>query len=120
MHVIFVLKVAFTLAMFINVLLAASLLYISNSAIHYVIPKNYQVASTNNYNYANTLQHFLNNSKKFFVSHVQLYFMPGEHYLNIDMVLKDISNFTITGINYTVTCTSPASITAVNISDLKL
>ena len=34
--------------------------------------------------------------------------------------IRDIKNFTITGVNFTIICTLPASIIAVNVTDLKL
>ena len=108
----------FTLAMLKNILLVASLFCITNSTIYHVMPEDYHSAIANSSTH--TLQHYIDNSEKYFISHVQLHFLPGEHHLNIDLDLKGISNFTITGINFTITCTSPASITAVNVTDLKL
>jgi len=82
------------------------------------MPEDYHSAIANSSTH--TLQHYIDNSEKYFISHVQLHFLPGQHHLNIDLDLKGISNFTITGLNFTIICTSPASITAVNVTDLKL
>ena len=104
--------------MLIKILLVASLPCIINSTVQYVISENPQYAHENN-NTA-TLQHYLDNSERYFDSHHQLYFLQGEHHLNADLVLRDIKNFTITGVNFTIICTLPASIIAVNVTDLKL
>ena len=103
--------------MLFNILLIASLLYITNSTLHYVISEKQHYVAANNCAH---LQHYLDNQKKYFTSHVQLYFLSGEHYLNTDLTLKDVSNFTITGVNFTITCTSPSSVTVVIVTDLKL
>ena len=104
--------------MLIKILLAASLLNISHSTLHYVISEKHQYNHGNNY--TATLQHYLDNSERYFISHHQLYFLQGEHHLNTDLVLKNINNFTITGMNFTIICTSSASIAAVNVTNLKL
>ena len=87
------------------------------STTYYVIPDNYY--SVNNYTRSNTftLQHYLNNTSKYFVSHNQLHFLPGQYYANSDLIFKEIYNFTLTGhaINQSVImCSSPASILVIN------
>ena len=67
-----------------------------------------------------SLQHYLNNTSKYFVSHNQFHFMQGQYYINNDLVIKDVDNFTITGIGQcTIICTSPASIVVMNVNDTK-
>ena len=65
-----------------------------------------------------SLQHYLNNTSKYFVSHNQLHFMQGQYYINNDLVIKDVDNFTITGVGQcTIICTSPASIVIMNVDN---
>ena len=69
-----------------------------------------------------SLQHYLNNVSKYFVSHNQLHFMEGQYYLNGDLIIKDIDNFTITGPTIgqcNIICTSPASIVVMNVNSIK-
>ena len=101
--------------MLIKILLLASLPCMINSTVQYVISEH-----VHENNCTATLQHYLDNSERYFVSHHQLYFLQGEHHLSADLVLKDIKNFTITGMNFTIICTLPASIIAVNVTNLKL
>ena len=82
------------------------------STTYYVIPDHYSschFADNNTF----TLQYYLNNTNKYFTSHNQLHFLPGQYYINSDLVFKEINNFTLTGhgINQSVIiCSSPASI----------
>ena len=101
-----------TPVMLILQLLLISLLHITTPATYFVIPDHY---SLHNYtsNYTFHLQYYLNNTNKYFVSHNQLHFLPGEYYLNTDLVFKEISDFMLTGhgINQSfIICTSSASI----------
>ena len=88
------------------------LVEMAKSTTYFVIPDRYPL-----YHYHNkstfTLQHYLNNTSKYFVSHNQLHFLPGQYYINSDLAFSEISNFTLTGygINQSyITCSSPASI----------
>ena len=82
------------------------------STTYYVIPDHYSsrhFADNNTF----TLRYYLNNTSKYFTSHNQLHFLPGQYYINSDLVFKEINNFTLTGhgINQSVIiCSSPASI----------
>ena len=68
----------------------------------------------------NTLKHYLDNSKKYFTSDSKLIFFPGEHQLDVDLVIEGIRNFTITGINpCKIYCSSNTSILAVNVTQLE-
>ena len=97
-------------------LLIASLLYMATSTIYYVIPDHYPL-----HNYTNsktfTLQHYLNNTREYFVSHNQLYFLPGQYFINDHLRFLNIHNFTMTSykINQSIIiCSQPASIIVTN------
>ena len=60
-----------------------------------------------------SLQHYLDNASKYFISHNQFHFTPGQYYLNDDLIFKDISNFSFigSGINQCIfICTAPANV----------
>ena len=99
-------------------LLVALLLHKVTSTTYYVIPDDYPMDHINANTF--TLQHYLNNTSKYFVSHNQFHFMQGQYYINSDLVVKDIDNFTITGIGQcTIICTSPASIVVMNVNNIE-
>ena len=102
-------------------LLAVSLLHITASTVHYVMPDNhYHPINDNTY----TLQHYLSNTNKYFTSNTQLHFLPGQYYLNNDLMIQVVSNFSLIGnrtnevINTVINCTSPAGIVVVNSSNI--
>ena len=104
------------LLVMVNCLSLLSLLHTATSTTYYVIPDNYPL---HNYTNSNTfpLQHYLNNTSEYFVSHNQLHFLPGQYYINSDLVFKHIYNFTLigNGINQSaIICSSPASILVIN------
>ena len=101
-------------------LLMAALLHTTTSTVYYVMPDNhYHPINDNTY----TLQHYLNNTNKYFTSNTQLYFLPGQYYLNNDLMIQGVSNFTLVGnrinevINTVINCTSPAGIVVVGSSN---
>ena len=63
-----------------------------------------------------TLQHYLNNTNKYFTSDTQLYFLPGQYFLNNDLIIQDVTNFSLIGnrtnevISTVFNCTSPAGV----------
>ena len=94
----------------------------ATSTIYYVIPDD-DYSSHHYDREANSfsLQHYLNNTSKYFVSHNQFHFIPGQYHMNDDLIFKDINNFSVIGIDQCViTCTSPASIVLVNVSNVTL
>ena len=96
----------------ISCLSLLSLLHMATSTTYYVIPDNYLLHNYTNSN-TFTLQHYLNNTSEYFVSHNQLHFLPGQYYINRDLVFQHIYNFTLisNGINQSVIiCSSPARI----------
>ena len=101
--------------------LVASLLHITTSTVYHVMPDNhYHPINDNTY----TLQHYLNNTNKYFTSNTQLHFLPGQYYLNNDLIMQGVSNFSLIGnrtnevINTVINCTSPAGIVVVNSSNI--
>ena len=79
---------------------ALSLLRITSTAVYYVIPDNSSQVSNN----ASTLQYYIDNSQKYFNSHSQLYFSPGQYYLQDDFVIQNVINFTISGNSSVLIC----------------
>ena len=105
----------------ITLLLVASMLHITASTVYHVMPDNhYHPINDNTY----TLQHYLNNTNKYFTSNTQLLFLPGQYYLNNDLIIQGVSNFSLIGnrtnevINTVINCTSPAGIVVVNSSNI--
>ena len=110
-----------TMRQYSLLLLVASLLHITTSIVHYVMPDNhYHPINDSTY----TLQHYLNNTSKYFTSNTQLHFLPGQYYLNNDLIIQGVSNFSLIGnrineiINTVINCTSPAGIAVVNSSNI--
>ena len=90
------------------------------STTYFVIPDDYSSHHTDTNTFS--LQHYLNNTSKYFLSHNQFYFMESQYYLNSDLIIKDIDNFTITGPTIgqcNIICTSPASIVVMNVNNIK-
>ena len=104
-----------------TLLLVALLLHVTTSTVYYVMPDDhYHPINDNTY----TLQHYLNNTNKYFTSNTQLHFLPGQYYLNNDLIIQGVSNFSLIGnrtnevINTVINCTSPASIAVVGSSNI--
>ena len=104
---------------YLSLLLLTSLVNTATSKTYYVIPDDHSV---NNYTRNNTftLQHYLNNISKYFVSHNQLHFLPGQYCTNSDLVFKNIHNFTLNGHDSVIICSSPASIIVTNAANVTL
>ena len=105
----------------ILLLLVASLLHSTTSTVYYVMPDDhYHPINDNIY----TLQHYLNNTNKYFTSNTQIHFLPGQYYLNNDLIIQGVSNFSLIGnrtnevINTVINCTSPAGIAVVGSSNI--
>ena len=102
-------------------MLVASLLHTTTSTVYYVMPDDhYHPINDNTY----TLQHYLNNTNKYFTSNTQLHFLTGRYYLNNDLIIQGVSNFSLIGnrtnevINTVINCTSPAGIAVVGSSNI--
>ena len=91
-----------------------------SSTVYYVIPDDDYTTNNNTY----TLQHYLNNINKYFTSHTQLHFLPGQYYLNTDLIIQNVSNLSLIGnrtnevINSVIKCTLPAGIAVVSSSNI--
>ena len=72
------------------------LIYSTNCVVYFVVPDDHYL-DTNDVN--NTLQHYLNYSEKYFTSNNRLVFLPGKHHLQTDLVIQNVSNLTLQGIN---------------------
>ena len=103
-----------------QLLILSSLLHTTFSAVYYVIPDDHYTTNNNTY----TLQHYLNNINKYFTSHTQLHFLPGQYYLNTDLIIQHVSNLSLIGnrtnevINSVIKCTSPAGIVVVGSNNI--
>ena len=101
-------------------LLSVSLLQTASATVYYVVPDDHYTTNNNTY----TLQHYLNNINKYFTSHTQLHFLPGQYYLNTDLIIQNVSNLSLIGnrtnevINSVIKCTSPAGIVVVGSSNI--
>ena len=100
------------------IIIVALLLHKVTSTTYFVIPDDHSSHHMDINTFS--LQHYLNNTSKYFVSHNQFHFMQGQYYINNDLVIKDVDNFTLTGIGQcTIICTSPASIVIMNANNTK-
>jgi len=64
-----------------------------------------------------TLQYYLLNSSKYFTSNTQLHFLQGNFYINVDIVIDSLHNFSLvgSGVNNTVIeCSTPSLIAIIN------
>ena len=60
-----------------------------------------------------TLQYYLLNTSKYFISNTQLHFLQGKFYINDDIVIDSLHNFSIvgSGVNNTlIGCSTPSLI----------
>ena len=108
-----------TLNFLLLIIIVALLLHKVTSTTYFVIPDDHSShhMDTNTF----SLQHYLNNTSKYFISYNQFHFMQGQYYINSDLVIKDVDNFTITGIGqFTIICTLPASIVIINVNNIKI
>ena len=98
------------------------LLRIVNSNLYYVIPDDRY--STNNNTHV--LQHYLNNTNKYFTSHTQLQFLYGRYFLNNDLIINNVTNFSLVGykikklVHTVIRCNSPTGIVVVNSSNVTI
>ena len=77
--------------------------------LHVATPTTFHVSSSNGSYTANTsLQFYINNAKKYFISHTQLLLLPGNHFIHSDLIIQNVTNFTITGSNSSIVCSRPS------------
>ena len=104
----------------LQMLLVLSFPYTTSSTVYYVIPDDHYTNNNNSY----TLQHYFNNTNKYFTSHTQLHFLPGQYYLNTDLITQHVCNLSLIGnrtnevINSVIKCTSPVGIEVVGSSNI--
>ena len=97
---------------YLSLLLVALMMHLATSTTYYVVSDYYSSQHYDNNN-TFTLQHYLNNTSEYFASHNQLHFLPGQHYMNTDLVLELIYNFTLSGYGTSqsvIVCSSPVKI----------
>ena len=113
-----------------TVLVLVSLFHVVTYEVYYVTPDVDYYAddeqqfqhSVEEGNDVYLLQHYVEQSEKYFTTDTHLHLLPGEHYLNSDVVIQDVERLTITGtkidgiVTSTIHCTSPAGIAVVNSS----
>ena len=103
-----------------KVLVLISLLHlITATDVHYVTPDDW--SDINNDcpidHECHTLQYYLLNSSKYFTSNTQLHFLQGNFYINVDIVIDSLHNFSLvgSGVNNTVIeCSTPSLIAIIN------
>ena len=70
---------------------------------------------------AHSLGYYIMNSNNYFNSYTKLQFLSGSHYLQHDLVLQDITNFTISGNGSVIQCNGLAiTIEAANVTNLQI
>ena len=96
-------------------LLSLSLVHAAVSTVYHVMPDNANgIAKVTN---THTLQYYISNVDTVVTSHSQLIFQPGEYYLNADLVISNVHNFTLSGSNSTLKCIGYASMVVVNVAN---
>ena len=99
-----------------------SLLLKTNATVYYVTTDDHHRSDGNTH----SLQHYLMNNTKYFSSHNQLHFLPGEHFLQSDFTLQNVKNFTISGNNSIITCKNLSTgivftnVTNITLKDIKI
>jgi len=103
------------------IILVVSLFQNGTGSVYFVIPDDHNSTNVNTY----VLRHYLNDTNKYFTSNVQVQFYPGQYYLNQELIVHNVSNFSLTGnrtkemINTVINCSpSPAGIVVVNSSSI--
>ena len=101
-------------------MLFISLLLVTASVQHIVMATNsYKVRA--NGSDTESLEYYLNNKGKYFLPNHQLHFQPGIYYLNVDIVIENIANFSFIGEDHCIIrCTSYVSIMILNVSNFTL
>ena len=103
-----------------SIVVFISLLHvITATSVYYVIPDDH--SHINNDcpidHECHTLQYYLHNNSKYFTSNAQLHFLQGSFYINADIVIDSLYNFSLvgSGVNNTVIeCSTPSLIAIIN------
>ena len=70
------------------------LIHITVSNVHYVMPEEDENTANTD---AHTLQHYVDNPVKYFTSNTRLQFLAGTHYFYDNLVVKNVTNFSLVG-----------------------
>ena len=92
---------------------------ITATSVYYVTPDdqshiNYDCPIDNE---CHTLQYYLLNNSKYFTSNTQLHFLQGSFYINADIVIDSLHNFSLVGSdidNTIIECSTPSLIAIIN------
>ena len=106
-------------------LVLISLLHlITATSVYYVTPDDDQ-SDINNHcpidHECHTLQYYLLNNSKYFTSNTQLHFLQGNFYINADIVIDSLHNFSLvgSGVNNTlIECSTPSLIVIINCTNI--
>ena len=103
---------------YLSLLIKLSLLLLgTNSNVYYVTPDDEHIVDKT----IHSLKYYLMNTTKYFVSHSQLHFLSGQHYLQSDFRLQNVKNFTINGNKSIITCKNlSVGIIFINVSNVTL
>ena len=97
----------------------ASLLTITTATVYNVLSNDNDSFNKSDTRSGESLEHYCNISE-YFTSHSQLKFMPGQYFLNDDLIIQNLTNFSLIGENSNIRCTSHASIIIFNVTSFKL
>ena len=104
----------------INVIFISLLHLITATGVYYVTPDDDQSDINNDCpidHECHTLQYYLLNTSKYFTSNTQLHFLQGNFYINDDIVIDSLHNFSLvsSGVNNTlIECSTPSLRTVTN------
>ena len=93
---------------------------ITATGVYYVTPDDDQSDINNDCpidHECHTLQYYLLNTSKYFTSNTQLHFLQGKFYINEDIVIDSLHNFSLvgSGVNNTlIECSTPSLIAIIN------
>ena len=103
-----------------SIVVFISLLHvITATSVYYVIPDD-QPHINNDCpidHECHTLQYYLLNNSKYFTSNTQLHFLQGSFYINVDIVIDNLHNFSLVGSgvdNTVIECSTPSLIAIIN------
>ena len=83
------------------------LMHITVSSIYYVTPKDDDSTGIIE---SHTLQYYLNDSLKYFTSNTQLQFLAGTHHFYNNLVVQNVTNFSLVGSHITIVYSQHANI----------
>ena len=90
-----------------------------SATVYNVLPNDGDLFNKSDIRSGESLEHYCNISK-YFTSHSQLKFMPGQYFLNDDLVIQNLTNFSLIGENCIIRCTSHASVIIFKVTNFTL